>query len=188
MNATHHTGLIARTLALLALLLGTQALAVPSAYTERNANVQFGYSFNPGTFALGVGVEIPIEIPFPIDFSVGGELTYAGGVGLTVRAKELLLPSIGGTPPIAVAVIQDLSLFDTGNGVGLKFRLGPVASFDFSPVVVSLAPLVGFGSGGFAFDLGLGARYYFDPFAVDLGLETSNFGSFLLSFGLRYLF
>jgi hypothetical protein len=188
MNTTMVSRSIQHLLCLAALLLGSQALAGPAAYTERNANVQFGYAFNAGSFGLAVGVEIPIEIGFPIDFSVAGELSYRGGVGLTLTAKELLLPSLGGNPPIAVAVIQDLSLFDTGNGVGWRLRLGPVASFDWNPLVVSLAPLIGFGSGGFAFDLGLGARYYFDPFALEVSFESSNFAAFSLSFGLRYLF
>ena len=181
-------GWLTRVLCLIALCFGPSALASPAAYTERNVNVQFGYQFNPGTLFGSIGVEIPLEIGFPIDFSVGGELSFRGGLGLTLQAKELLLPSLGGNPPIALAVAEELSLYDTGNGVGWKFRLGPIASFDFNPLIVSSALWVGFGSGGFAFDLGLGARYYFDPFAVDLGFDTSNFSTFSLALGLRYLF
>lgn len=178
-------------LAILAALAcsATPAAAAPVAYAER----MFGLSL---TFPLGIygSIELPIEVPLPLDFSLGIEAGYAsigggGSLDLRVLAKGLLLPSLLGNPPVALAVGLQPRLLVTPAGTGFRFGLGPILSADFSPLVLSLSAFPSFGGlYGFQLEAGLGARLYLDPFAFDLSFDASTVGVFQVALGLRYLF
>lgn len=165
------------------------ALAGPSAFTERAVQASFGYSFlgNPG-LVFGVGVELPLELGLPVDFSIGADFRFRSSWAGSVSAKALIFPALGGNPPIGLAVGTQFSVFDAGGFVGVRFGLGPLVSFDFSPLVVSAGLGVSFGWPGFSFDLGLGLRYYFDPFAIEAAFEVGTIGNLSVTLGLRYLF
>jgi hypothetical protein len=164
------------------------AMATPAAYVEQNAFVQFGYQFGPGNLLAALGAEIPLGEGLPIDVSLGGELNFRGGLGATVSVKGLVFPSLLGNPPIALAAGAELSLYSANSAFGWRSRIGAISSFDFSPFVLTLAPYFGFGSAGASFDLDTGARYYFDPFALEANLNYSTLGSLTGSLGLRFLF
>lgn len=172
-----------------ALTFNNPALAGPSAFVERAAQVSFGYSAlgNPG-LAFGVGIELPIDLPFPVDFSLGADIKYAGSFGGDLSAKALIFPALGGNPPIGLALAFKLSLLQAFNTFGVRFALGPVVSFDFSPLVVSASLMPSLGWPGFSLDVGLGVRYYVDPFAIEAALEWMTWGDLRASLGLRYLF
>jgi hypothetical protein len=165
------------------------ALAGPSAFVERAAQLSFGYSAlnNPG-LAFGIGIELPIDLPFPIDFSLGADLKYAGSFQGDLTAKALIFPALGGNPPIGLAAAVKLSLLQAYGIFGLRFGLGPLFSFDFSPLVVSLSLMPSLGWPGFSLDLGLGLRYYLDPIAIEAALEWATWGDLRATLGLRYLF
>lgn len=165
------------------------AVAGPSAFVERAAQLSFGYSalYNPG-LAFGLGIELPIDLPFPVDFSLGADLKYAGSFGGDLIAKALIFPALGGNPPIGLAVAVKLSLLQAYGTFGVRFGLGPVVSFDFSPLVVSASLMPSLGWPGFSLDLGLGVRYYLDPLAIEAALEWATWGDLRITLGLRYLF
>jgi hypothetical protein len=165
------------------------ALAGPSAFVERAAQISFGYSalVNPG-LAFGVGIELPLEIPFPIDFSLAADVKYASGISADLTAKALIFPALGGNPPIGLAVAVKLSALQVYNTFGFRFGLGPLVSFDFSPIVVSFSLMPSLGWPGFSIDLGLGVRYYLDPLAIEAALEWQTWGDLRATLGLRYLF
>ena len=177
------------TVVIAALAFCNPALAGPSAFVERAAQVSFGYSalVNPG-LAFGVGIELPIDLPFPIDFSLGADIRYAGSLGGDLTAKALIFPALGGNPPIGLAVAAKLSLLQAFSTFGVRFALGPVVSFDFSPIVVSLSLMPSLGWPGFSLDLGLGVRYYLDPIAIEAALEWATWGDLRATVGFRYLF
>jgi hypothetical protein len=162
--------------------------ATPAAYVERNAYAQFGYQFGSGSLFGAIGAEIPLGEGLPVDVGLGLELNYRGSLGATVSAKGLIFPSLFGEPPIALALGTDISLFDAQPGLGIRARLGAIGSFDFSPFVLTLAPYFAFGSGGASFDADLNARYYFDPFALEVNANYSTLGVFSGTLGLRFLF
>jgi hypothetical protein len=162
--------------------------ATPAAYVERNAYTQFGYQFGSGSLFGAIGAELPFGEGLPVDVGLGLELNFRGSFGATVSAKGLIFPSLFGEPPIALAVGTDISLFDAQPGLGIRARLGAIGSFDFSPFVLTLAPYFAFGTGGASFDADLNARYYFDPFALEINLNYSTLGVFSSTLGLRFLF
>ncbi len=175
--------------AVAALAFSNPALAGPSAFVERAAQLSFGYSAitNPGV-AFGVGIELPVELPFPIDFSLGADIKYAGSLSGDLTAKALIFPALGGNPPIGLAVAVKLSALQVFNTFGVRFGLGPVVSFDFSPLVVSASLMPSIGWPGISLDLGLGVRYYLDPIAIEAALEWATWGDLRATVGFRYLF
>jgi hypothetical protein len=180
---------VLKVLALLAMTLGfSSAMATPVAYVERNAYLQFGYQFGSGNLLAALGAEIPFGEGLPIDVSLGGELNFRGGLGATISAKGLIFPSLLGNPPIALAAGAEFSLYSSNAALGWRSRIGAISSFDFSPFVLTLAPYFGFGVGGASFDMDTSARYYFDPFALEVNLNYSTLGSLTGSLGLRFLF
>jgi hypothetical protein len=165
-------------------------LAAPAAYVERNLAFGVNYGLGAQVVGLEAGIELPIPLSFPIDLGAG--LSVATDVGfkaisVDLSVKALLLPALGGNPPLAVGLTTDVG-FDFGAAFGWSFGLGPIISADFSPIVVTAALLPRLGSGGFGLDLLAGVRYYFDPFALDLDASYSVGGGFSVGAGLRWLF
>jgi hypothetical protein len=166
----------------------SSATAAPAAYVERNAYAQFGYQFGPSSLFGAIGAEIPLGDGLPIDVSFGGELNFRGGLGATISVKGLVFPSLLGNPPVALAAGAEFSLYSAGSTLGWRSRIGAISSFDFSPLVFTLAPYFAFGVGGASFDIDASVRYYFDPFALEANLNYSTLGSLTGSLGLRFLF
>ena len=171
-----------------AALVAPVAAAAPVAYTERAFSVAGSYAITGGVLGGAVGVEFPFAVPLPGDYSVALTVRYAGAFSATTSAKVLLFPALGGNPPIALAFGLDATLLFPPGGVGFRVGLGPIVSVDLNPLVLSLSAFPSFGSGGFAADLGVNARYYFDPFAVELNFDYSTFGVATVGVGVRYLF
>lgn len=174
------------------LALALPAQAGPAAYVERTFTAGLGYGFLvPGGPAFGgfVGVELPLSVPLPVDFSVGFEAAYRGELSGRLSFKALLLPSLFGNPPVALAFGADVAAIAApGAPLGVRVGLGPIVSLDFSPAVLSFSAFPAYGAGGFGLDLTVGGRYYFDPFAVELGFDYSTAGRAGVLLGVRYLF
>lgn len=189
MNIILRASRVAFTLLAVVALAHVPAVAGPSAFVERGAQVTFGYSAlgNP-SIILGLGVELPFEIGLPVDFSLGADFRYATNWIGTLTAKALIFPALGGNPPIGLAVGAQLSVLQAFGVVGVRFGLGPLVSFDLSPVVISASLMPSFGWPGFSLDLALAARYYFDPLAIEAAVEFGTIGNLSFTLGLRYLF
>jgi hypothetical protein len=186
-----HRAVAARSAALLVTLaaLGQVAEAAPVAYTERSFSVAGGYAFD-GTFFGVAGVEIPLDLSLPVDFSIGidGGYKFAGPL-IAANVKALLLPSLLGNPPLALAVGVRVSAGEVNPfSAGARFALGPIVSLDYSPFVLSASTMLAFGGGPFGADLNLTASYYMDPLVFDLAFFYSTGASGHVTLGLRYLF
>ena len=126
---------------------------------------------NPGSPALGFGVEAVLPVPF-IDVSAGAEVAFDlnGDVGVRLSGTGLVFPTVGTTPPLAVGAGADLTWRDDA----VRVHLGVVTGLDLLyvselPAVVSvyLAPGYAFGQ-GFSLAWSVEGRYYTDQVAVVL--------------------
>ncbi len=175
----------------LAVLVSGQSLAAPAAFTETNVNVQFGYQFLPSTnFVGGAAFEYAFTGPLGLDLSVEPRARFglSGNFEVGVLAKAMLFPALAGDPPIALAFAIDARYLRFDLTEGLRFGIGPIVSLDLSPFIFSFSALPSLGAGGWSVDLGFGARYYFDPLALDLEMNYGPLGQMTVALGLRYLF
>ncbi|HWG84556.1 MAG TPA: hypothetical protein VNT60_03645 [Deinococcales bacterium] len=172
-----------------AIALPSAAQAAPVAYVERSFSVAGGLAFAGSPFGI-VSVELPLSLPLPIDFSVAVDAGYKhGGPMVGATAKALLLPSLLGNPPLALAVVTRLSGGDVSPiGQGPRFSFGPLVSLDYSPFVFSASIMGGIGGGPIGADLALTGTYYTDPLALDLTLAYSTGVGGQVGLALRYLF
>jgi hypothetical protein len=155
-----------RTLALFVLVAVASARAgAPTAFPENAVEFRAGWS---GAAAIAAGADVLVPVRF-VDGAIGAEVALGldGRFAARLSATALLFPTLGTTPPLALAVGTDVTWRDDA----VRTHVGPVLGLDLLyvsdlPAVIDLylAPGYAFGR-GFSFAWSAEARYYVDAVA-----------------------
>ena len=189
------TGLLSRVsrpFVLVLLMLMPLAQAAPLGLVLESgltARVNYAFSSNQA-LAIALEFETPISVPLPIDVSLTARVGYnfnAGGFDAGMLAKALVLNSISGGL-LGVGLWFDIDARNIGSTLNtFKVAFGPFMNINFDPLYATLsASLFSLSNGIYAFDLGFAARYYFDIFAIEFGIDYNTIGLARASFGLRF--
>ncbi len=146
------------------------ALAARPAYPE--SALALGYSYPQGGY---LGAALALDRPvLGLDAGVGLDLAYRQNLAGALEGQLLVFPTLTFMEQFAsVGGFFRLPFgYDRANGFGLGLVLGPRASLELGDVTLSAEAGLGYYRGLF-FAYGLGARAYFDAFALGLDLDNA---------------
>lgn len=181
-----------RPIVLALLVLVPAANAAPLGLVlETGVTARVAYNFSSAqAFAVALEYEMPLAVPLPVDLSLTARIGYnfsAGGLDAGLLTKVLVLNSLSGGL-LGVGLWLDVGANNLGSSLyNFKVAFGPFLNINLEPIYATLsASLVSLTNGVYAFDLGLAARYYIDPFALEFGFDYNTIGTARAAIGLRF--
>jgi hypothetical protein len=180
-------------------LIAAFVLFVPVAHAapiglvlESGITLRGTYNFSSAqAIAIAVEYETPLVLPIPIDFSLTARVGYnfgqGGGFDAGLLAKALVLNSFSsGLLGAGLWLELDARNLATNTNT-FRVAFGPYLNINLDPLYATVsASLFSLTNGIYAFDLGLGVRYYLDVFAIELGFDYNTIGTAKANFGLRF--